>query len=64
MQNIIQEGRIEEKDNLVQHCCDSNSPTVLTEISNQPGLQLVVDLYRNKENGNNSNLVGDNIDNL
>ncbi|XP_070045792.1 uncharacterized protein [Nicotiana tomentosiformis] len=62
--NNNQEGRIEEKDNLEQYFCDSNSSTIPTKIRNQPGLQLVVDLYGNKEDGDNSKLVEDNTDNL
>ncbi|XP_019223550.1 PREDICTED: myb-like protein X [Nicotiana attenuata] len=63
-QNSNQEVRIEEKDNLEQYCCDTNSSTVPTEIRNQPGLQLVVDLYGNKKDRDNSKLVEDNTDNL
>lgn len=63
-QNSNHEGMIEEKHNLEQYCCDSNSSTVPTEIRNHPGLQLVVDLYGNKENGDNFKLIEDNADNL
>lgn len=59
-----QEGKITEKNNIKQYCCDSNSLIVPTKIRNQPGLQLVMDLYRSKENGDNNNIVEDNNDNL
>ncbi|OIT33123.1 hypothetical protein A4A49_57286, partial [Nicotiana attenuata] len=54
----IQKNRVDGIDSVGQ-CCDSSSSTIPTEIRNQPGLQLVVDLYENKENRNNTNQEDD-----
>ncbi|OIT32841.1 hypothetical protein A4A49_39314 [Nicotiana attenuata] len=61
LRQASQENGIEGIEKLDQ-CYESSSSTVPTEIRNQPGLQLVVDLYENKEDCNITNLENDSSD--
>ncbi|XP_070025878.1 uncharacterized protein [Nicotiana sylvestris] len=61
LRQVSQENRIEGIEKLDQ-CCESSSSTVPTEIRNQLGLQLAVDLYENKKDCNNTNQENDSSD--